>query len=101
MKVVINNCWGTFSLSKEAKEYCNVDLQESRLNKSLRTNEKLIEFIEKYGSERASDIYSSLVIKEIPDNVYFEIVNYDGIEYIMYSDTPITILYNPTITILN
>lgn len=86
MKIVINNCWGGFCVSKEAQEYCNE-------SSPSRTNEKLIEFIETFGSTEASGSYSLLVIKEIPDNVYYEIVNYDGMEYIMYSDTPIKTIY--------
>lgn len=86
MKVVINNCWGGFCVSKEAQDYCNE-------SSPSRTNQKLIEFIELFGSEKASCAYSLLKIVEIPDNVYYEIVDYDGMEYILYSESEIKTVY--------
>lgn len=86
MKIVINNCWGGFCVSKEAQEYCGV------ANPS-RTNQKLIEFIELFGSEKASGDFSELKVCEIPDNAYYEIVNYDGMESVHYSETPIKTIF--------
>ena len=85
MKLVINNCYGGFSLSKQAIEYCGEEYPE-------RTNEKLIEFIEKYGAEAAKDLFSELVVVEIPDNCFYEIVDYDGMETVYYSESPIEII---------
>lgn len=78
MKIVINDCFGGFSISEEAKKYCE---ENSSYNIS-RTNEKLIEFIEKYGSERASGMCAKLKIVEIPDDVNWEIEEYDGNEWV-------------------
>lgn len=47
-----------------------------------RTDEKLIEFIEKFGSERASAKCSHLVVKEIPSGTKYRITEYDGLESI-------------------
>lgn len=93
MKIIINNTWGAFDVSKEAQEYCDINISETLFNNDLRTNERLIEFIERFGSEKASGEFSLLQIREIPDNVYYEIINYDGMEYILYSESPITTIF--------
>lgn len=47
-----------------------------------RTDSDLIEVIEELGEEEASGRFASLEIVEIPDDVNWEIDNYDGIETI-------------------
>jgi hypothetical protein len=46
----------------------------------LRTDEDLINIMEEIGSENASGNSSELTIVEIPDNIKWEIDDYDGIE---------------------
>jgi len=90
MKVVINRCWGGFGLSKEAYEFLglkwdgfgNLYGTEYRKNFELdRTNPKLVECVETLG-DKASGRYACLRVVNIPDDVKWEINNYDGMETI-------------------
>jgi len=47
-----------------------------------RTNPDIIECVEKLGSEMASGKFASLKIIEIPDNIEWEIDEYDGTEQV-------------------
>ena len=82
MKIVINKCYGGFSLSKEAYEYLGLEWDNYGYVYSdyeHRTNPKLVECVETLG-EKANGRYAQLMIVEIPDDVEWEIDNYDGIE---------------------
>ena len=79
MKVVINTCFGGFGLSEEAMKYLGAKNSYEYIND--RTNPKLVECVETLGDE--ADRYSScLKVVEIPDDVEWEIYNYDGKESI-------------------
>ena len=82
MKVVLNKCYGGFSLSKEAYKYLGLKwdgygYKYSEYDK--RTDPKLIKCVEKLG-EKANGRYADLRVVEIPDDVVWEISSYDGIE---------------------
>ena len=82
MFIVINRCYGGFSLSKEACEMLNTKSKFSFDND--RTNKKLINCVKILG-EKASGSHSKLKIEEIPDNATdWEINDYDGFESIIY-----------------
>lgn len=82
MKIVINSCFGGFSLSKEACEFLGVKW-DKRFGHGRwlgsRTDERLIQCIETLG-ERANGTSAHLTIVEIPDDVEWEIEEYDGRE---------------------
>lgn len=90
MKIVINKCYGGFGISAEAYKYMGVQYKSmcdpdfvypiNGDQEAFRTNEKLIEFIEKYGSERASGGCAKLKIVEIPKGTRHQITEYDGLE---------------------
>ena len=95
MKVVINKCYGGFSLSQavikelgfESIDHCakygfvyNNDFGLSGDGEECRKHPKLIEAIEKVGIENASGRLANLVIVDVPDNASWYIDNYDGIE---------------------
>ena len=128
MKIVINTCYGGFSLSEKAmKEYFRlkgwpfyveekslfntywkvplservqeIDWKNATEEERIVYNEKfekqtcyegdierndpdLIRAIEIVGTEEASGKYASLKIVEIPDDVEWEIEEYDGSEWI-------------------
>ncbi len=83
MKIVLNRCYGGFSLSKHAKDYINFDT--NKFDEDYRTSAKLIEFMERYGEEYGGDSHSKLRIVEIPDEATdWEINDYDGYESIIY-----------------
>ena len=80
MKIVINACFGGFSLPKEFCEKYNVDGFDDEIE---RTDERLVSFIESRG--RTKEGCSMLVVEEIPDNATdYMITEYDGAESIIY-----------------
>lgn len=108
VKVVINVCWGGFSLSDKAIEYyaelkgLNLIKQKGEhfellgyqyyVNEILddnffserdikRDDPDLIRVIEELGPE-SSGKYASLKVVEIPDDVKWHIEEYDGLEHV-------------------
>lgn len=93
-KIVINTCYGGFALSKEALDYIievkNIDpgvwqqwgYYENFSDLSLsRDDPDLVAVVEKFGEAASADM-SSLKIVEIPDNVEWEVMDYDGVEWV-------------------
>ena len=58
------------------------------LTSKNRTDKTLIEVVEELG-QKANNGFSELEVVEIPDNCYYKIDEYDGIETIYYSDAEI------------
>lgn len=84
MKIVVNRCFGGFCLSKKAYEFLGLEWDGYGFKYSddkSRTDEKLIECIKTLG-DKANGQYSQLEVVEIPDDVDWEIDDYDGIETI-------------------
>lgn len=84
MKVVVNRCYGGFSLSKEAYKFLGLEWDDygfAYSDYADRTNAKLIECVETLG-DKANGRYSRLEVVEIPDEVEWEIDYYDGYETI-------------------
>ena len=99
MKVVINKCFGGFSVSEKVYDYLGVEWDNygflSDYAKKLadntcdaytnelkfRCDSKLVEAVEKLGSE-ANGRYAILKVVEIPDDADVYISDYDGIEEI-------------------
>jgi hypothetical protein len=97
MKVVINRCWGGFSISREAAEYMAIRghkeaqeiLDEFRKtgrwygyvcdSDKERSNPLLVEAVEVLGDKADGDL-ARLTIVEIPDGVDYYIDDYDGKE---------------------
>lgn len=78
MKVVINRCYGGFSLSEKAMKFLGVGSEWPDI---ARNDPKLVECVEKLGGE-ANDTYAELKVVEIPDDVNWEIGEYDGLEWV-------------------
>ena len=83
MKVVINKCFGGFGLSKEAYKFLNIpwdgygyDFMDDRSNSTL------VKCVEALG-DKASGELSHLKVVEIPDDVEWEIAEYDGLESVV------------------
>ena len=80
MKFVINDCYGGYSFStdfllKYGKEIGSLE----------RNDPKLVAAVEEFGLINASNTYSRLCIKEIPDDATdYSIEEYDGAESIVY-----------------
>lgn len=93
MKIVINRCYGGFGLSDECavalgavlKQLGNHFYQEfpdGKWAQDYRTDSKLIHLMEAKGSEWCSGTFAKLKVVEIPDDVKWEIHDYDGMETI-------------------
>lgn len=105
MKIVINKCYGGFSLSEKAilryaeikninltkvedgywSYFVNADLEDGNPDKYFsdrqipRNDLALVQIVEELGEE-ADGAYASLSITEIPDNTNWQIDEYDGME---------------------
>ena len=88
MKIAINKCFGGFNVSKEAIIKLNEMGCEHLINGKVITEKHrsenrscphLIKVIEEMG-EKADGECAKLKIIEIPDDVEFEIDDYDGME---------------------
>lgn len=83
MKVILNKCYGGFSLSPQAIAAARIDDSWSYGN--ARFNKSLIRLIEKHGSQWASGLYADLHVVSIPDEATdYHIDEYDGMESIIY-----------------
>ena len=82
MKIVLNKCYGGFSLSAGA---CKALGLKSRYTIIARNDERLISLMEEHGSEWVSGDCAALVPVDIPDNCTdWEMDEYDGWERITY-----------------
>lgn len=103
MKVIINRCFGGFSVSEEVYKKLGLewdnygyieltDYFEDKYNYdnmsyddyylAVRSDPALIKAVEELGVEKASGSFAELKIVEIPDDAKVYISNYDGIESI-------------------
>jgi hypothetical protein len=85
MKVVINRCFGGFSLSKEAYDFLGLEWDGygfafKEPEPEIRTDPKLIECVKTLGSKKASGRCAQLKVVRVPDNIEWYIDNYDGLE---------------------
>ena len=82
MKIVINKCFGGYSLSKKAYEFLGLEWDRYGFKyMDDRTNPRLIQCVEALKDE-ASGCFAKLKVVEIPDDVEYEIDDYDGVETI-------------------
>lgn len=82
MKIVLNKCYGGFSLSEKAYEFLGLEWDKYGFeysDYSKRTDKKLIECVETL-KEEANGKYSKLKVVDIPDDIEWIIEDYDGIE---------------------
>lgn len=81
MKLIINRCYGGFNVSPKAMRLYakRTELDSTVDYEQLRDDSELIRIVEELGEE-ASGRYSKLKVIEIPDDVEYEIHNYDGME---------------------
>ena len=94
MKVVLNKCFGGFSVTEAVYGELGIEWDnygflrnddfniESDNYAEYRTHPPLIEAIEKIGVEKASGAHAKLAIVDIPDDIKWELDEYDGIETI-------------------
>ena len=82
-KIVVNACYGGFSLSWRAEElYEKLSGKKVEYHYDIdRSDPHLVQVVEELGA-RANGVHADLLIVEIPDGVQWEVVEYDGIEYV-------------------
>ena len=84
-KIVINKCFGGFGLSKKAlgrfNELCEDKDKTHYAGNINREHLSLIKVVEELGDE-ANSWHSKLSIVAIPDDVNYQIDEYDGREHI-------------------
>jgi hypothetical protein len=83
MKVVINTCYGKFGLSEKAKKlYCERTGIEKIYNWEIERNDPvLVQVVEELGEEADGD-YGQLKVVDIPEDVQWDINDYDGKEWV-------------------
>lgn len=83
MKVVINSCYGGYSLSKKAYDYLGIPWDEYGFAfGNDRSNPALVKCVDELGKDANGDC-ACLQIIEIPDDVLeWEIEGYDGVEWV-------------------
>jgi hypothetical protein len=84
MKVVINRCYGGFSLSNEAlKLYEDLSGKKDVYGLDIERNDPiLIDIIETLGIEKSNGGFAELKIVDIPDGIKYTICEYDGMEWV-------------------
>ncbi|MDY6834171.1 MAG: hypothetical protein SVY53_05150 [Chloroflexota bacterium] len=82
MKVVINRDYGGFGLSEKAYEELGLEWDGFGYEYFYdRSDPKLVAVVEKLGEE-ANGRFAKLKVVEIPDDVEWEISDYDGMEIV-------------------
>ncbi len=82
MKVVVNRCFGGFSLSKAGMEFMGLEWDGyGHCNDLSRHDPNLVACVEKLG-KKANGEHASLFITEIPDEIQYIIQEYDGREHV-------------------
>lgn len=83
MKIVINRCYGGFSLSEAAYKFLKIpwDGYGYKFNHEDRSNPQLVKCVEKLG-KLANGKYAELNVVEIPDGTEYQIEEYDGVEWV-------------------
>lgn len=83
MEIVINKCYGGFGLSAKAmKRYGELEGTAKSDYDMERTDPLLIQVVKELGEE-ANANYAKLAVIEIPDDVDWELFDYDGIEMVV------------------
>lgn len=80
MKIVVNRAYGGFSVSKAFLDSICEGYNHVYDCDKFRHDSRLIEYIEKYGAEKASGNGSCLAVVEVPKGKKYIIVDYDGFE---------------------
>jgi hypothetical protein len=88
MKVLINNCYGGFSLNEELQEKIANELGLESTYETLyleRHDPVMIKIVEEHGLEKSGGFSAELKIVEVPDGCRYSIHEYDGMEYIQHT----------------
>lgn len=86
-RIVINTCHGGFGLSETAlnlyRAYAGIKEEDKFYDFEIERNDPiLLQVIEQLGASECGTRYSELKVVEIPDDVEWEIKEYDGKEWV-------------------
>lgn len=82
MEIVLNRCWGGFSLSEKACEVLGLDSPYDDVD---RTDPRLIEMVRTWKAEEVNGHSSKLAVVVLPfDTTDWTINDYDGMETVYY-----------------
>jgi len=82
IEIVVNKCYGGYSLSKEAYELLGLEWDGYGYKyEDDRSNPKLVAVVKKLKKKASGDV-ADLHIVKIPDDVDWYIEEYDGLEHI-------------------
>lgn len=85
-RIVINDCYGGFSLSDDAvalyRAYANLTEKHFYSRDVRRDDPILLKVIDQLGAKYCSGSCANLKVVEIPDGVEWEIKEYDGDEHV-------------------
>jgi len=83
MKIVINKCYGGFGLSEVALTRYNNETGNNKQDWDIRRDDPvLVSIVEELGEDSWGG-YSKLKVVEIPDDVEWQIHEYDGMQWIV------------------
>jgi hypothetical protein len=81
-KIVINTRYGGFSISDQAIDYiASITGRKPSRFEPLRDDPALVEAVTVLG-EAANGVFAALQVVEIPDDVEWQIEEYDGLEWV-------------------
>lgn len=81
-KIVINACYGGFSLSEQAYKEIGLEWDTYGFaHEKERDDPGLVAVVEKLGDKASGDC-ANLRVVEVPDDVDWEIEQYDGFEWV-------------------
>lgn len=82
MEIVVNRCWGGFSLSEKAWKALGLEYAYDVVD---RTDPRLIEMVKTWKAEEVNGHSSKLVVVELPfETTDWTINEYDGMEVVYY-----------------
>lgn len=88
-RIVINTCHGGFGISKEAealyRAYKGIDQDDKDFYANFeieRNDPVLLQVIDQLGVKACDGHYAELKVVQLPDDVEWEIVEYDGKEHV-------------------
>ena len=91
MRILVNRCFGGYRLSDAARAMLSsdIDVLDAEYYPEFRHDERILAIYDELGAKAFGGGYSTIEDVIIPDDVYWEINEYDGYESITWSREPI------------
>lgn len=91
MRILVNRDFGGYGLSDEAEALVPAPIEpwDLRSDSAFRSHPAILAIFDELGSERFSGNFARVVAVEIPDGSFYVISEYDGVETVYHSASPI------------